>query len=159
MPDPEKNQPQDHSPHPPVILFDGLCAFCDGSTRLLMRLDRRRRLRFAALQSGAGEMFTSRHGVPDSIDSIVLIHKGAARCHSDAAIGIARLLGFPWSLLAAVWIIPKPFRDWCYRFVARHRYKIFGNRETCRVPEPGQRARVLETAEQALAVMGSAAQA
>lgn len=141
--------------HPPIVLFDGLCAFCDGSTRLLMKLDRRRRLRFAPLQSGAGEAFKNRHDITESIDSIVLIHNGKARFRSDAAIGIARTLGFPWSLAAVVWIVPTPIRDWVYRFVARHRYKIFGTREACRVPEPDQRDRVLDTAEDARRVLAS----
>jgi len=144
--------------HPPIVLFDGLCAFCDGSTLLFMKLDRRHRLRFAPLQSEAGETFISRLDIPDSIDSIVLVHHGTARVRSDAAIGIARLLGFPWSLVAVMWVIPRPIRDWAYRFVARHRYKIFGTRETCRVPEPGQRDRLLETAEDVTRSMGYLAQ-
>lgn len=137
----------------PIILFDGTCVFCDRTVQLLMRLDCRDRLRFAPLQSEAAVALFQRFDVPESIDSIVLVHGGSARVESAAAIGIARLLGFPWSLAAVIWIIPRPIRDWAYRFVARHRYKVFGTREACRVPEPGQRDRVLETAEDAARVM------
>lgn len=141
----------------PIILFDGTCVFCDRTVQLLMRLDRKERLRFAPLQSDAAVALFQRFDVPDSIDSIVLVHDGSARVESAAAIGIARLLGFPWSLAATIWIIPRPIRDWAYRFVARHRYTIFGTRETCRVPEPGQQDRVLETAEDVARVLGEAA--
>lgn len=144
--------PDPHQSHP-IILFDGTCVFCDRTVQLLMRLDRKERLRFAPLQSDAAVALFQRFDVPDSIDSIVLVYQGSARVESAAAIGIARLLGFPWSLAAAVWIIPRPIRDWAYRFVARHRYKIFGTREACRVPEPGQRDRVLETDEDARRVL------
>jgi len=131
------------------VLFDGLCAFCDGSMRLLMRLDRARRLRFAALQSEAGRALVSAYGVPDSIDSVVLIHRGRALVHSDAALGICRVLGLPWSLAMVFWVVPRPVRDWAYRLFARHRYRLFGRREACRVPGAGDQERVIESAEDA----------
>ena len=63
--------------------------------------------------------------------------------HSDAALRIARLLGFPWSLAAVGLIVPRFVRDAVYRFIARHRYRWFGREESCRVPTPALRARFL----------------
>ena len=157
-----------------IILFDGLCAFCDGSVRLLMKLDRRQRLRFAPLQSEAGQHLLERFEVPPETDSIVVIplagplagrlgdlanNQGPqhALTESDAAIAIARLLGFPWSLAAVFKIIPRPLRDGLYRFIARHRYRLVGRLEACRVPTPRQRAVVLETVGEVGQVEGTQA--
>lgn len=159
-------------PHDPaaIILFDGLCAFCDGSVQLLMRLDRRQRLRFAPLQSEAGQHLLERFEVPPETDSIVVIPladplrdlanspgQQTALTESDAAIAIARLLGLPWSLAVVFKIIPRPLRDGLYRFIARHRYRLVGRREACRVPTPRQRAVVLETVGEVGQVEGTQA--
>lgn len=145
--------PQQPDKSHPIILFDGTCAFCDRTVRLLNRLDRRSRLRYAPLESGAAVYLFRTHNVPQSIDSIVLIHGGTARVQSDAAIGVARLLGFPWSLAVVFKIIPRPIRDAAYRFVARHRYRVFGRVEACGLPTEAQRKRVLETEAEARKVL------
>lgn len=139
----------------PIILFDGTCAFCDRTVRLLNRLDRRDRLRYAPLESDAAVYLFQTYHVPESVDSIVLIYEGKARVQSAAAIAVCRLLGFPWSLAAAVWIIPRPIRDAAYRFVARHRYRIFGSVEACGLPTEAQRKRVLETEDDARKVLAA----
>ena len=140
----------------PIVLFDGLCVFCDGSMRLLMRLDRRGRLRFAPLQSPVGRALVEAYGVPDSVDSVVLVDRGRALVHSSAALGITRQLGLPWSLAMAFWMVPTPIRDWAYRLFARHRYRMFGRREACRVPTPAQRGRLMERVEDAGGVLAAA---
>lgn len=143
-----------HPPHP-IVLLDGTCAFCDRTVRLLTRLDRRETLRYAPLQSEAGRFLLERFSVPDAIDSIVLIHEDHAQVESNAAIAIARLLGFPWSLAVATRIVPRPIRDACYRFIARHRYKVFGRVEQCSLPTEAQRRLVVETREAAMGLIGS----
>jgi predicted DCC family thiol-disulfide oxidoreductase YuxK len=40
-------------------------------------------------------------------------------------------------------LIPRPIRKRGYDFVARHRYRWFGKKETCRLPTPDERARFL----------------
>jgi predicted DCC family thiol-disulfide oxidoreductase YuxK len=44
---------------------------------------------------------------------------------------MAEGLGFPWSMAAAFRILSLTVRDWLYGLVARHRFRIFGRRETC----------------------------
>jgi predicted DCC family thiol-disulfide oxidoreductase YuxK len=56
---------------------------------------------------------------------------------------IARRLRFPWPLLYAFIVVPRPLRDIVYDFIARHRYRWFGKRDTCMVPTPELRARFL----------------
>ena len=132
-----------------IVLFDGTCAFCDRTVRLLSKLDRREALRFVPLQSEAAAYLLDRYAVPDSVDSIVLIYHDQALVHSDAAIATARLLGFPWSLGLALKVIPRSLRDAAYRLFARNRYRIFGRVEHCSLPTEAQRRVVLETREEA----------
>jgi len=41
-------------------------------------------------------------------------------------------------------LIPGRVRDWGYRVVARHRYRIFGRHESCLLPAPRERHRFLD---------------
>ena len=63
-----------------------------------------------------------------------------------AAIRLARYLRWPWRLLGAAWIVPRPIRDHAYDWVARNRYRWFGRRDTCLVPTPALRSRFLDAA-------------
>jgi predicted DCC family thiol-disulfide oxidoreductase YuxK len=130
----------------PVVLFDGVCNLCNGTVQFLIDHDRDAHLRFAALQSEAGARVLQAHGraVPTGDpDSVLLVAGGHVYSHSDAALRIARLLGFPWSLAAVALVVPRFVRDAVYRFIARHRYRWFGREESCRVPTPALRARFL----------------
>ncbi len=122
-----------------IVLFDGLCNLCTGSVRFLLRRDRHRRLRFAALQSPAGQALLGRYGLAQNVtrerpETIVVIESGRARVRSVAALHLARRLPWPWPLLAVFVVVPRPLRDALYAFIARHRYRWFGRTESCMVP-------------------------
>ena len=120
-----------------IVLFDGVCNLCNGSVQFLLRRDRRRRFRFAALQSAAGQALLQEYGLPTQIlPTIVVLEGGQARVRSDAALHLARRLPWPWPALAVFRILPRPLRDALYTFVARHRYRWFGRTESCMLPTP-----------------------
>ena len=74
-----------------IVLFDGVCNLCAGSVQFLLRRDRRRRFRFAALQSSAGQALLLQHGLQrDTLETIVVLEAGRARVRSDAALHLAR---------------------------------------------------------------------
>lgn len=140
----------------PIILFDGVCNLCNGAVKWVIRYDRHARFRFASLQSETARRLIAENGpslqqgsggrgsgmaLPDSV---VLIADGRVRVKSDAALGIARRLGWPWRAAAAGLIVPRVLRDAVYAWVARHRYRWFGKRDACMVPTPGMRARFLD---------------
>ena len=76
-------------------------------------------------------------------DSVVLIEDGRVYTRSTAALRIVRRLVFPWPLIYALMVVPRPLRDMVYDLIARHRYWWFGKRDACMVPTPEIRARFL----------------
>lgn len=136
--------PVDPRAHP-IVLFDGVCNLCEGLVRWLIPRDPHARLRFAALQSPVGRALLARHGRdPDALDSVVLIDGEGAHVRSEAALRIAAVLGGPWRwLAAALRVVPRPLRDAGYDWIARHRYRWFGQRAECLAPTPELRARFL----------------
>jgi predicted DCC family thiol-disulfide oxidoreductase YuxK len=129
----------------PVVLFDGHCSLCNRTVDGLLRRDRRRVLRFAALQSAAGRELLRHHGLPeDALGSVVLVEEGAAFTRSDAALRILAHLGAPWNWLGALGrAVPRPLRDRAYDFIASRRHRLGTRRATCRAPSPDEMDRFL----------------
>lgn len=130
--------PADH-----LILFDGVCGFCTRGVQTLFRLDRRGLLHFAPLQSDLGRQICLANGLdPEQFDTFIYARPGQPiLVRSDAALAIAAMLGFPWSLLRVFRLVPRPLRDAAYDLVARNRFRFFGRRETCHLPTPEERSR------------------
>ncbi len=130
----------DHS----VVLFDGVCNFCNASVNWIIRRDKRDRFRFAPLQSAAGAEIAGQCGIDAGrLDSLVLVEGSRAFRRSGAALGIVRRLGVPWSLLYALVVVPPFVRDFGYDWFARNRYRWFGKKDECMVPTGELRERFL----------------
>jgi predicted DCC family thiol-disulfide oxidoreductase YuxK len=128
-----------------VVLFDGVCNFCNGSVNFIIARDREDYFRFAPLQSELGQKLVREFGLDSKgIDSIIMIERDKAYTHSTAALKIARQLGGFWSLFYIFIIVPRFIRDMFYRLFARFRYTLFGKRETCMIPTAAARAKFLD---------------
>ena len=128
----------------PLIVFDGMCVLCSANARFVLKHDRRRRFRLTTAQGPLGEALYHRYGLANGdYETMLVIERGELLTQSDAAIAIARGLGWPWRAAAAARIVPRPIRDAVYRLVARNRYRWFGRREACWVPGPGDSDRIL----------------
>jgi predicted DCC family thiol-disulfide oxidoreductase YuxK len=133
------------APAGPLILFDGVCNLCNAAVQWVIARDRRGVFRFGALQSDGGRAALRGAGTAEDLpDSIVLIDGAGTHTRSDAAIRIARGLGFPWSLAVIAFAIPRFLRDAVYSWVARNRYRWFGRRESCMVPTAELAARFVD---------------
>lgn len=131
-----------------LVLFDGVCVFCNGAVRKLIAADPNASLRFAALQGETAETLRERHPeIPRDVDTIVLVEAASdeERIHlrADAVFRIAALVPGPWRRLAWLRILPGWLTDLGYRVFARLRYRIFGRLDACPVPDPAIRARFL----------------
>ncbi len=132
-------------PSAPLILFDGVCNFCSSWVRFLIRRDPHKRLRFAPLQSPAGQETLRRLGLrADGLTTMVLVEGDRHYIKSSAALRIARRMGGLWPLLFPFILIPAPIRDFFYDLFARNRYRWFGRQSTCMVPTPDVKDRFLE---------------
>ena len=130
---------------PAVVLFDGVCNFCDRSVSFIIEHDHGPHFRFAALQCEAAQPILERCGFrPGLLDNIVLVEDGVCYTRSTAALRILRRLSGPWPLLYALILVPRPIRDAGYDWFARRQYGWFGKRDECRVPSPGLRDRFLQ---------------
>lgn len=127
-----------------LVLFDGVCNFCNGWVRFLIRHDPAKRFRFAPLQSAAGQAALRRLGLPaDALTTIVVIEGERAYTKSSAALALARRLGGLWPLVGMFRLVPAPLRDAVYDVIARYRYRWFGRQAECLVPTPDVRDRFL----------------
>jgi predicted DCC family thiol-disulfide oxidoreductase YuxK len=131
----------------PVILFDGVCNLCTGGVRWIIRRDRRAVFTFASIQSPAGRHLLEKVGLGPDPGSMILIDEAGVHSRSDAAIRIATRLGFPWSLSRVAGVLPRGIRNAVYSWIARNRYRWFGRRDSCMVPDERWRSRFLEPAE------------
>ena len=124
-----------------LLLFDGVCNFCNDTVLWLIDRDPHERFRFASLQSELGQQLLRQHGLSTELSSLVLVE--GERCHvrSAAALRVARFLRFPWPLFYVLMAVPRFLRDAAYDYFAAHRYRWFGKSESCRVPTPALRGR------------------
>jgi predicted DCC family thiol-disulfide oxidoreductase YuxK len=131
------------TPHA-VVLFDGVCNLCNRTVQFIIARDPAAHFRFAALESEAARRLLGETQVGNTLpDSVVLIEDGRVYTRSTAALRIVRRLVFPWPLIYALMVVPRPLRDMVYDLIARHRYWWFGKRDACMVPTPEIRARFL----------------
>lgn len=127
-----------------IVLFDGVCNFCNGSVNFIIERDAESYFKFAPLQSELAQRLLEKHHIDKTeIDSVVLIEQEKAYTHSTAALRIARRLPGFWSWFYAFVIIPKPARDFFYKLFAKYRYRLFGKQDACMLPTPEIRQRFL----------------
>ena len=128
----------------PVILFDGLCNFCNAGINFIIKQDRKKLFRLAALQSEAGQKFLQQFGLPaEGFESFILIENGKIYQRSAAGLKVYKKLPWYWKWTQIGWLAPKFLRDSIYNFIARKRYKWFGKKEECMIPSSDMRSRFL----------------
>lgn len=128
----------------PIILFDGVCNLCNGAVNFVIRRDKRSRLKFAALQSDAGQILLKQYNLPvNAYNSFVFIENGIAYLQSSAALKLCKYLKGLWPMMYGFIIVPQFIRDGIYKWIAKNRYNWFGKREQCMIPTPEIKLRFL----------------
>lgn len=138
-----------------ILLFDGVCNFCDSAVNFVIAHDSEGYFKFAPLQSETGKELTHKFGLKfegeDSgtedgsipIDSVILIENDKAYTHSSAALRVAKNLEGIWSWGYVFMVVPKFLRDFFYKLFARYRYRLFGRKDVCMMPTPELKQRFL----------------
>jgi predicted DCC family thiol-disulfide oxidoreductase YuxK len=117
--------------------------------QFLITRDKLDRFRFAPLQSSLGREVLARFGIHTFPDGVMLLTDALTATEhlyrrSDAVAASLQQLGTPWRVVGTVLkLVPQRLRDWGYGIVARLRYRLFGRYDTCPVPPPEQRGRLL----------------
>ena len=126
-----------------ILFFDGVCGLCNGLVDWLLPRDKHQRMKFSTLQGTTAKALLP-VALTQDLDTVVVWYRGKVLLRSDAILACLSELGGVWKLVALLKIIPRPLRDTVYGFIARHRYGWFGQRQTCRLPLPGERLRFLD---------------
>jgi predicted DCC family thiol-disulfide oxidoreductase YuxK len=133
-----------------IVLYDGVCGFCNGSVRWLIAHDRGERLRYAALQGETAAALRARHPeISTGLDTIVFVESAPGGewvwLRSAAVFRVMRELPAPWCWIAPLrWLLPRGLWDVAYGAFARRRYRWFGRLEACPIPTAEVRARFLD---------------
>lgn len=127
----------------PILLFDGVCNLCNGAVQFVIRRDPMGKVRFASLQSVAGQRLIAKVPSDRPRDSVILVRQGQVFTESGAILRTLTFLRWPWPLFSVLLIVPPLIRDGVYRYIARNRYRWFGRRETCMIPSAEIRSRFL----------------
>jgi len=129
----------------PVLLFDGVCNLCDGLVQFIIKRDQKARFRFASLQSEIGQALAEQAGLePTNMGTAILYDGEEFHLKSDMALGVARQLGGFWSVFVIFRMVPRSIRDGVYDWIARNRYKWFGQKDECMIPTPELKSRFLD---------------
>ncbi len=127
-----------------IVLFDGVCNFCNGTVNFIIRHDSASHFRFAPLQSEIGQKLLREYNFNSpGVDSVILIENGRAFTHSTAALKIAGKLDGGWQIFRVFQFVPQVVRDFFYRLFARNRYRLFGKKDVCMMLTPEIKARFL----------------
>ena len=110
--------------HKKIILFDGVCNLCNSAVQTIIQqhigVDTRK------------------------IDSLVFYAPGVSYSYkSEAVLDIAKELGGIFSLAIAFKILPTPLLNSIYDYVAKNRYKWYGQQEHCLMATPELKAKFL----------------
>ena len=129
----------------PILLFDGVCNLCNGSVQFVLERNKNENIQFASLQSDFGRKMLAEINLPaDYTSSLVLVEEGKSYVKSDAALQLAKHLNGLWKIGSVLLIFPRFIRNPVYDWIAKNRYKWFGKKGVCWIPEPKWKARFLD---------------
>jgi predicted DCC family thiol-disulfide oxidoreductase YuxK len=132
-----------------LILYDGVCALCNGLNAFVLPRDPQEKFHFASLQSQAAHSILRRfERDPGDLNTLYVVadyRSASARLLSKSQAGLFVLaqIGGIWKLAGVLKVLPRPLRDAVYGFVARHRYRVFGRYDTCPIPSAEHKNRFI----------------
>lgn len=121
----------------PIIFFDGICNLCNAAVQFVIKRDPAAVFKFCSLQSPiASQLLSDRDFQSKDFNTFILLQNDKIYKRSDAALKVARQLKGPFKLLYGFIIVPVRVRNWVYDLISKNRYRWFGKREECMIPDP-----------------------
>jgi predicted DCC family thiol-disulfide oxidoreductase YuxK len=128
----------------PIIVFDGVCIFCSGFIKFVVRHDKRETFRFVIAQSALGQALYRHYGLDTrEFETNLVIIDGRLHTKLDAFVQVLKRPRMPLPLFAVLQVLPRFVGDRLYDVIARNRYRLFGRTNDCMVPPPRLHARFL----------------
>ena len=131
-----------------IVFYDGYCVLCSKSIDFILARDSSATFRFASLQSDFAQKILLEMNYPISniqnVSNIVYLQHNKLKIKSDAVLSILWDLGGIYKVSRLVYCLPRVVRDFGYDRLAKLRYRIFGQRDSCRVPTLQEKTRFLE---------------
>lgn len=126
-----------------ILFFDGVCGLCNWSIDFVLARDSRGDFQFAPLQGETAQALLEAADTAD-LNTVVLWVNGRTYRKSAAVVRVLWQLDPVWQCVGTLlWLIPLPLRNLGYTLVANNRYRMFGKKDTCRLPTPQERVRFL----------------
>ncbi len=128
--------------HERVIVFDGVCNWCNAWVNITIDYDPHAKFKFGMLQSEPAQQILKELRLPaEGFETFLLLEQGHVYTKSTAALRVLKQLSGFWPFFYLGIVIPRPLRDALYDYIARRRYEWMGKADTCRVPTPADRDR------------------
>jgi predicted DCC family thiol-disulfide oxidoreductase YuxK len=140
----DRLDPQQHkwAGYERVIVFDGICHWCNAWVKFTLARDPHGKFKFGTLQSEPAQQILKELRLPaKDFETFLFLERGHVFTKSTAALKIVRHLSGLWPLLYIGIAIPRPLRNAVYDYVARRRYRWMGKSDTCHVPTLAERER------------------
>ena len=125
-----------------IIFFDGHCGLCNGFVDFVIKHDHQNKFNFSPLQSEFAKKTLAPADVED-LKSIIVHINGQTYKKSQAVFAVTSELGGAWKWLSSLENLPSPLRNWGYDLIAKNRYRLFGRRDSCRLPTSDERKRFI----------------
>ncbi len=92
----------------PIIIFDGICNFCNGAVNFIIKRDPEGLFVFTPMQSEIAKKLIVKYEAPEvGYDTFLLIKNNTCYYRTDAAFEITKNLSGFWYLLQSVQNFPK----------------------------------------------------
>lgn len=132
-----------------LIVFDGVCVLCCAFMRFIVSRDRAERFRFVTAQSDLGQKLYHAVGLPSvDFETNLVIVDGHIHQKLDAIAVSMTCIGWPWRALGMLRFLPISLKNPAYHLIARNRYRLFGRRDQCLIPDGALRARFYDIADE-----------
>ncbi|MES2795922.1 MAG: DCC1-like thiol-disulfide oxidoreductase family protein [Bacteroidota bacterium] len=123
-------------PNKPILLFDGVCNLCNGAVDFVIRHEKSSEIRFASIQSEASQSILKALGKDSSeMNTLYVVVNNSILEKSEAILFLSKFLKKPWSFVQIFKFLPTSFLNIIYDFISKNRYRFFGKRESCRLPD------------------------
>ena len=146
-----------------IILFDGVCNLCHGLVKWVIANDPSMNFKFLPLQEldrieelpdvsdvllykikeAHDDQSPNNQSSDQDWHTVMLLEDGVLYEKSTAVLRICRRLSGLYPVLYTYVLIPKGLRDWIYDVVAENRYRWFGKKSQCMVPNTNQADRFI----------------